>query len=78
MKSNKHEVNRVVNYVKNATPDELIDDYGVELLETGEIYDSVDDRLYHTIVEWAESITAQDDEEFLYGSKNKWSEEDDY
>ena len=78
MKSNKHEVNRLVNYVKNATPDELIDDYGVELLETGEIYDSVDDRLYHTIVEWAESITAQDDEEFLYGSKNKWSEEDDY
>ena len=78
MKSNKHEVNRLVNYVKNATPDELIDDYGVELLETGEIYDSVDDRLYHTIVEWAESITAQDDGEFLYGSKNKWSEEDDY
>ena len=76
MRSNKHEVNRLVNYARKASPEELMDDYGVELIEGGKVYDTIDDREYASLVDWAESITAQDEEDVpQYESRGRWDDE---
>ena len=57
MKRNGREVTRLVNYVnQEATPEQLMEDYGIELYEDGAVYDAVEDHIFDTVVDWAENM----------------------
>jgi hypothetical protein len=77
MKRNNHEVNRLVNYAKKATPEELMDDYGIEILENGKIYDPVEDMTFNNLAEWAEDVVSYDiEDDYDIKKSNKYDEED--
>ena len=56
MKRNSREVVRLVNYAKQATPEQLMEDYEVEILEDGGVYDAIEDHVFASITEWAEDV----------------------
>lgn len=56
MKRNSYEVTRLVNYAQKATPAQLMEDYEVELLEDGGVYDAIEDHTFLSITEWAEDV----------------------
>lgn len=78
MKRASYEVNRLVNYAKKASADEMMEDYGVEIIENGKVFDTVEEKTFQTIIEWAESVVGNDDEtEYNYGLKRSRSKEED-
>ena len=78
MRRNNYEVNRLINQVKTATPEELMDDYGVELLGSGEVFDTVENRTFSSVAEWAEDVVGVSDDEYEYGSHKSRFDDDDY
>lgn len=70
MKRSNYEVTRLVNYARKASPEDLMEDYGIELIEHGQVFDTVEERTYKSVVEWAESVVDDDvDDEYEYGSR---------
>ena len=66
MKRNTQEVTRLVRYASNATAEQLMDDYGVELLEGGVVFDAVEELKFPSITEWAKVVVGTDDEEEIH------------
>jgi len=50
--------------------DELYDLYGVELRDSGEVYDPVEDKMFTTLAAWKTYTESQEDDD-LYGSFQK-------
>lgn len=62
MKRHHHEVVRLVKWAKQASEEELMDDYGIELYEDGSVYDTVEDITFDTLNDWAETVIDSDDD----------------
>lgn len=60
MKRNTYELSRLIRYATTATADQLMTDYGVEVLDDGKVYDSIEDHTFQTITEWAEDVVGFD------------------
>jgi len=80
MKRVNQEVLRLVQYTKSATDDELMEDYGIELLPNGEVFDTVEDKRFKTVFDWAEDLTRDDTyDDYMndkYKPRSKYEEED--
>jgi hypothetical protein len=61
MKRVSTEVVRLVEYAKTATPEELLEDYGVKQLPSGKLFDEVESKTFNSLSEWAMNVVNDDD-----------------
>jgi hypothetical protein len=74
-----NEVAHVVNDIRNLSPEEAEQFYGIKIADNGSVFDPVYNRKFETVTEWAEFNVNQDEteyeEEFNGG---RYSDYDDY
>lgn len=78
MSKYSYEVTRLVNRVLKSTPEELMDDYGIELLEGGKVYDTVEDITFESIGEWAKTVVEEEEPLYEIGNKRGRFDDEDY
>jgi len=58
------EITFIVNEVNRLPEDEVKSLYGIELLETGKVFDPTYDKTFESVSEWAAFNVEQDDVEY--------------
>jgi hypothetical protein len=76
MKRTNYEVLRLVNYAKKATPEELMDDYGIEIVENSKVYDTIYDTYFKNLTEWAEDVVGIIEEDVGNRKTSKYEDEE--
>ncbi len=59
-----HEVTYTINQVNKLSAEEVLDLYGIELLESGKVFDPTYNREFLSVGEWAEFSAQQDAVEY--------------